>query len=189
MMIIDDAILEMERKGDLDLIDDLKWSELEVEQFAHDTPMFRDRASNKRLVLPYQLSEFLLKYGRVGAEMNNAFFAEFSGGVRAINELVGVGHSSSRMKTNSGSFISLLYGANNDKLMPGRVPNGYIFMGTAEGGHAHLLMDGTNPDNNAVYIWGLAYDPWGEGDNTLGIGKCADTLAEFLYNLQPRENL
>ncbi len=189
MITIDEAVAEMRRKGDIEWDDGEQWSEEDIAVFERDAAVYRERKSPARLKLPKQLKEFLLKHGSVGAETNNAFVINFPSGARAKNEMVSVGHAVENMINDSRSFIPLLYGPNHDQLMPGRVPNGYVFMGTAEGGHAYLLMDGTNPENNAVYIWGLAYDPWGEGDNTLGIGKCADTLAEFLYNLRPYEDL
>ncbi len=144
----------------------------------------------RKLSLPSQLKEFLREVGICGAGYDDAFLVTFDSGGTAINETQVIGaFTPDRIIKNSKTFLPYYCGENHDQFMPGRVPYGYVFMGTAEGGHAHLLMDGTNPENNAVYIWGLAYDPWGEGDNTLGIGKCSDTLAEFLYNLCSREDL
>ncbi len=103
------------------------------------------------LTIPSQLKEFLLEVGMCGAGYDDAFIVRFDNGGVAINETQVIGSvGPDRIIDYSRTFLSYYYGENGDKLMPARVPNGYIFMGTAEGGHAHLLMDGTNPENNAV---------------------------------------
>lgn len=191
MITIRQAMDKMATVENFDWDPEDAWSVDEVAKLEESLLYSRDPGdSTRRMLIPVQLREFLLEVGICSAGYDDAFLVKFDGGGTAINETQVIGSATpDRIIKNSTNFLSYHYGEKRDKLMPGRVPNGYIFMGTAEGGHAHLLMDGTNPDNNAVYIWGLAYDPWGEGDNTLGIGKCGDTLAEFLYNLQPRENL
>lgn len=64
-----------------------------------------------------------------------------------------------------------------------------VFFGSADGCNAYLLMHGDDPDNNAVYLWERATDPWGTGDNAMGLAKVADHLYEFFFNLKPEENL
>jgi len=63
------------------------------------------------------------------------------------------------------------------------------FFGTADGGNSHLLMDGADPSNNAVFVWEGSDDPWGEDENSIGLAKVADTLYEFYINLRPYEEL
>ncbi len=124
MITIDEAIAEMRRKGDMEWDDGEQWSEDSISYFEREAAVYWERNSSERLKLPTQLREFLVKYGGVGAEINNAFLIDFPSGVRAINEMVSVGHDVEHMIKDSRSFISLLYGPNNDQLMPGRVPNG-----------------------------------------------------------------
>ncbi|MFP3384949.1 SMI1/KNR4 family protein [Tritonibacter sp. SIMBA_163] len=72
---------------------------------------------------------------------------------------------------------------------PDRFPHDMVFIGTADAGHTNLLANGTDPTDNAVYLWETASDPWGTGNNTQGLARCADTLFGFLYNLDDWDNL
>ena len=59
-----------------------------------------------------------------------------------------------------------------------------VFFGSADGGHAYLLMDGRDRTNNKVFLWEQASDPFGTGNNARGLNLVAPTLFEFFYNLK-----
>ncbi len=63
------------------------------------------------------------------------------------------------------------------------------FFCSADSGHSYLLADGINSENNAVYIWQHATDPFGTGNNSKGIIKLADSLTDFFLTLTRLENL
>jgi hypothetical protein len=78
---------------------------------------------------------------------------------------------------------------------PGAIimPPGYYAIGGAYNdlGEMRLMIDlrPSSPDCGKIYVWNLAWDALGTGDNTRGLGFVADTLQAFIEGLQPREAL
>jgi hypothetical protein len=179
-MTLEDAIAAMRSRNDLEWESGDEWSDGEIERFERDTG----------LKIPPQLKKLLQEYGIIGAEEHCCFRVTFPSGNTSSTDIQVIGASSSdELKKDSQNFLEHRYGSDTEKILPARVPPGYIFFGTAEGGRSHLLMKGDGSGDEAVYHWGLAYDPWMEGDNRTGIGYVAPSLADFLINLKPMAEL
>lgn len=135
------------------------------------------------LVIPNQLKETLRNIGFFAVEDRDSFLVNYEDGTRSVHETQMVVYHMEHMLWARRAF------ATHDDTGDPRMPLPMHFFGTADGGNNHLLMDGTDPNNNTVYFWRRVDDPWGEGDNTKGLGKVADTLYEFFYNLRPYDEL
>jgi hypothetical protein len=180
MATIDEAVSRMKQFDDMAYQAGDEWSAEDISTFEKETG----------LIMPDQLKSFLLRYGVVGSYDHGAFKITFRSGNVGYTEIQVVGTSDRElMIRRSLGFVEHRYGENNEGLERGRVPPGYIFFGTAEGGRSNLLMKGDGSGDEAVYHWGLAYDPWMEGDNRTGIGYVAPSLADFLINLKPMAEL
>jgi hypothetical protein len=68
-----------------------------------------------------------------------------------------------------------------------RVPEGMVFFGTADNNYAKLLANGRDASDNAVYLWEMAADDWGTGDNRAGLVRVADTLPQFICGTRHRD--
>ncbi|GAA6176448.1 SMI1/KNR4 family protein [Sulfitobacter pacificus] len=71
------------------------------------------------------------------------------------------------------------------------LPRFLAFIGYAEPGPSDVLINVSkgDPDYGKVYVWTPAKDPWMTGDNTRGLGWVADSFADFMNNLAPKEAL
>jgi hypothetical protein len=73
------------------------------------------------------------------------------------------------------------------------MPPGHYVIGKAYSAEGELrLMVNLQPDSplyGGIFVWNLAWDALGTGDNTRGLGFVADTLQAFIEGLQPREAL
>jgi hypothetical protein len=73
------------------------------------------------------------------------------------------------------------------------MPPGYYAIGSAYNdlGEMRLMVNlqADQPDYGKIFIWNLAWDPLGTGDNTRGIGLVAAELQAFYANLQPKDAL
>jgi hypothetical protein len=73
------------------------------------------------------------------------------------------------------------------------MPPGYYVIGKAYSaeGEMRLMVDlrRDSPSYGGIFVWNLAWDALGAGDNTRGLGFVADTLQAFIEGLQPREVL
>lgn len=65
-----------------------------------------------------------------------------------------------------------------------RLPQGALAIGQDPGG-ALLLLLTEGEDAGAIRFWRMAYDPYGEGDNTAGLGLVAASLDEMLASMEP----
>ena len=139
--------------------------------------------------VPTQLEALLRKYVAIGVSQQlydgpqyDAFLAEWPDGSQtkhAVKTLIDLHQT---MLDNHAIFYA------GDE-MPYGFEHKMLFFGDADGGHAMLLMNGTDVDDNAVYLWLRSSHPGLEDMTVDGIAKCADTLYEFMYNLTLEENL
>lgn len=78
---------------------------------------------------------------------------------------------------------------------PGAVimPPGFYAIGSAYGKADEMRLmvnlDGTSADYGKIFVWHLAHDALGTGDNTRGLGFVADNLHSFFANLQTEDKL
>ena len=166
------AIAAIERDGLGELAASTQWQDADVTRFETETG----------LALPRELAAFLKSHGKLFLEFL-VMSASFDGGRTQNTEVERIGGGVDQLITDSQRFLEQRNRVTGDVIEPARSPEGYIHIGEAEGKRSRLLMDGVNPDNNAVYIWGIAFDPWGEGDNTLGLGYVADSLSDWIIHL------
>lgn len=132
------------------------------------------------LKLPDRLASFLKRFGKVFFE-SPLFDVTFPSGATLPLELDSIGFTPERMLHWTTLYQERTEGS--EVVEPARLPPGFIVVGQAEGKRSLLLMDGVNRDNSAVLLWGIAFDAFGEGNNTLGLGRVADDLAEWLRAL------
>jgi hypothetical protein len=73
------------------------------------------------------------------------------------------------------------------------MPPGFYAIGTAYSGDCEMrLMINLRPDSldyGKIFVWNLAWDALGRGDNTRGLGHVADGLQAFIEGLQPKDAL
>jgi SMI1-KNR4 cell-wall len=169
---LDMAISYMRENCDFDSIPETQWADAD----------FRDFEVTTGLKIPSQLAQVLKQIGGGCAEQNNSFLVRYDNGSCSVHETQILISMKETMLGSQELFIT-------NSSWPDRFNLPMIFFGSADGGNSYLLMDGSNPENNAVYFWERATDPWGTGDNTLGLGKVADSLYEFFYRLRPYEEL
>ena len=165
------------------------WEETKKTYFPWTDAEFAILEEKTGCVVPRQLEALLRKYATIHvgnpdpyAPQYDAFLADWPDGSQTK-------HAVKTLIDRHQTMLDSHFIFRHDKALPDRFPHQMIFFGDADGGHSVLLMNGTDVDDNAVYLWMMAGDPWGEGDNTHGIAKCADTLYEFMYNLTLEENL
>ncbi len=78
---------------------------------------------------------------------------------------------------------------------PGEIvmPPGYYAIGTAYSavGEMRLMINlqSNHADYGKIFVWNLAWDALGTGDNTRGLGYVADNLEAFFAGLQPEDAL
>lgn len=73
------------------------------------------------------------------------------------------------------------------------MPSGYYAFGSAHGPENEMrllvnLAEGTG-NYGKIYVWYLAHDPLGEGDNTRGLGFVANSLNGFIAALEEEGKL
>ncbi|MBO0134284.1 SMI1/KNR4 family protein [Agrobacterium burrii] len=169
------AIEKLQSTNDWECFDDKPWSEADIADYERKT----------NLTIPNQLRAILTRYGWNGfaePHLHANFVAAWDNGTKSVHESQVLVSDKEHLETMYRMFCT-------DGDWPIQFTPQMVFFGTADGGHAYLLMDGKNPGNNAVYFWERATDPFGTGNNARGIAKVADTLYEFFYNLKPREEL
>lgn len=118
----------------------------------------------------------------IDKEAPNSFLAKDGTGAISRHQLQILMSSPSSMIVNTKQF-SIEDGPDS------RVPLPMLFFGKADGGHTHLLMNGKDHSDRAVYVWERADDPWGTGTNARGLAKAGDDLASFLMSLRPWDEL
>ena len=72
------------------------------------------------------------------------------------------------------------------------LPRGYYVIGSAYSEDEMRLLvnlDRDGPDYGKIYVWYLAHDPLGTGDNTRGVGQVAGSLKDFIEGLVSEEEL
>lgn len=131
------------------------------------------------MTLPDRLAAYLTEFGTVFYEQP-LFDVTFQSGSTHTTELGRIGHRPDRMLGETQSYLDVTNTQTGAFISAARIPAGFVVVGDAEGKRSCLLMDAVNADNPAVYLWGIAYDPWGQGDNTMGLGLVADDLAVWL---------
>ena len=52
-----------------------------------------------------------------------------------------------------------------------------------------MNVDRKSPDFGKVYNWARAGDPWGEGDNTEGLGFVTNSFTELMNNLSEEKGI
>ena len=135
------------------------------------------------LTIPAQLEEVLRIHGALLAEWDDNmegtpwFLAEFEDGTITKNEALSLVASRENMESSHRMFRL-------DTVWPDRFPLDMVFFGTANNNYLYLLMNGKDATDNAVYCWFMASDPFGTGNNTMGLGRVADSLFEFFCNLR-----
>jgi len=173
---LEQAIDKLRKTEDWGSDPDTRWTSADVRAYRQETG----------LQLNTQLQVVLEKFGLTGfdePEEHAYFLAHHDHGSTSIHEVQFLTYNFQHMVSSYHAFSS------DREIGYSRLPATLNFFGTADGGNNHLLTDGTNPENNAVYFWKRVDEPWGEGDNTKGLAKVADTLYEFFYNLRPYEEL
>ena len=141
-------------------------------------------------VIPTQLEEALRAHGPLIPEWDDNmegtpwFLAEFEDGTVTKNEVLVLLDSREEMVTSHRTFKT-----DYVNVWPDRFTPDMVFFGTANNNYMHLLMNGKDPTDNAVYCWFMASDPFGTGNNALGLGKVADTLFDFYCNLRREDEI
>jgi hypothetical protein len=172
---LDAAIRKLQETDDWECFDDKPWSDSDIADYEKKT----------NLTIPNQLREVLKQYGWNGfaePHLHANFVAVWDDGTRSVHESQVLVSDKEQLETMHRMFVT-------NSTWPNQFTLPMVFFGTADGGHAYLLMDGTNPNNDAVYFWERATDPFGTGNNQRGVAKVADSLYEFFYNLKPRDEL
>lgn len=172
MVVLKDAVQFLEENSDFQRVPDTTWTDRDFSRFTELTG----------LIVPKQLEEVLRQYGHCGTEYNDSFLVEYDDGSRSVHDVQVLVSNFDTIVSWHDTFI-----ANSSWEKQFTLP--MIFFGSADSGHAYLLMGGKNPENGAVYFWERATDPFGTGNNAKGIVKLADSLPEFLINLSAPENL
>jgi hypothetical protein len=97
--------------------------------------------------------------------------------------------SPQRIQTQNALISQSIYADAGSVIMP----PGYYAIGSAYNdlGEMRLMLNlvPDSPDYGKLFIWNLAWDALGTGDNTRGIGRVADTLEAFFAGLQVRSAL
>lgn len=172
---LDEAIAKMRATGDWSFEEDSLWTDQDI----------ADYESQTGLQIPDQLAEVLKLYGWNGFEQPDLyanFVATFEDGSRSTHEVQVLVSGKKRFYDRHNMFITT-------PAWPNQFTLPMVFFGTADGGHAYLLMDGRDRSNNKVYLWEQASDPFGTGNNARGIGVVAPTLYEFFYNLKKSDEI
>jgi hypothetical protein len=97
--------------------------------------------------------------------------------------------SPQRIQTQNAIIAESIYADAGAVIMP---PGFYAIGGAYNDlGEMRLMINlvADSPDYGKIFVWNLAWDALGTGDNTRGIGRVADTLQSFIEGLQPRDAL
>lgn len=138
--------------------------------------------------LPQDYAEFMkTSNGVKGFDCDACFIAHFPDGI-SIFEFDYIANWLSMKRTNSTHL------ATSSIVTKVNYPDGFAYIGRAmsdEVGEGLILtgIDQNSPDYGKIYMLMSAADPYGEGDNTRGIGYVADSFTEFMNNFRPREEL
>jgi hypothetical protein len=97
--------------------------------------------------------------------------------------------SPQRIQTQNRIIAESIYADAGSVIMP----PGYYAVGSAYNdlGEMRLMVNlvPDSPDFGKLFVWNLAWDALGTGDNTRGVGRVADTIDAFFAALQPRDAL
>lgn len=92
------------------------------------------------------------------------------------------------MRMQNGIVSESAYARNGAMILP----KGHYIIGRCyDEDECRLLIDlrAGQPGYGSLYVWRLAYDPLGEGDNTRPLGRAASSLEQFLGSLTAEENV
>ncbi len=172
---LEEAIEKMQATGDWSFDEDSLWSDQDIADYETETG----------LQIPDQLAEILKRYGWNGFEQPERhanFVATFEDSTRSTHEVQVLVSAKKRFYDRYNMFIA-------KPNWPDQFTLPMVFFGSADGGHAYLLMDGRDRTNNKVFLWEQASDPFGTGNNARGLGLVAPTLFEFFYNLKKADEV
>ncbi len=172
MSQIDDAIEVLKENCGFQVVSGTTWNDGDFSRFTELTS----------LVIPNQLADVLRRYGQSGTEYNDYFLVEDRDGGRSVHDVQVLISTFDIIAERHETFISRSIWEDQFTLP-------MVFFGSADSGHSYLLADGINPENNAVYFWQRATDPFGTGNNSKGITRLADSLPDFFLALTGLENL
>ena len=165
------AILEMSKRNDLEIEDDRSecWE-------PSDFPSAENKLGMK---IPSEYKEFCLKYGAVGAEHYNCFLVKSEDFGSRISEMQAFGrHPNAMVQSN------IIYRNAQHPILK----NEMIFVGSANAGREFILLDCSHELTSKVFVWGGKKDA-NSDDELYSPILVADTIADFLYNLQPLDTL
>jgi len=170
---LEEVIENLKNKSTGKYIHGAPWSDKDFERLLSETGCR----------VPRQLEQTLKTYGALDPWQEQYFLSHWPDGtVKKHQTQISVGDVDSMIDEFQSFRVNPAW--NED-----RFPYDMVFFGTADGGHTVLLASGTDQSDNTVYLWEKAGDPWGVGDNAIGIAKVADTFFEFLCGLTDEENL
>lgn len=172
MSQIDDAIEVLKEKCGFQVVPGTTWNDGDFSRFTELTG----------LAIPTQLADVLRRYGQSGTEYNDYFLLADRDGGRFVHDVQVLISTFDIIVERHETFISRSVWEDEFTLP-------MVFFGSADSGHSYLLADGIDSENNAVYIWQHATDPFGTGNNSKGIIKLADSLTDFFLTLTRLENL
>ena len=169
---LNDAIQFLQNNCDFQVVPHTTWNEESFDRFSELTG----------LTIPNGLADVLRQYGQCGTEYNDSFLVKYGDGSRSVHDVQVLVSNFDNIVSRHETFIS-------GSVWPNQFTLPMVFFGSADAGHSYLLMDGKNPDNDAVYFWERGTDTFGTGNNAKGVIKIADNLPEFMLNLTSAENL
>lgn len=106
------------------------------------------------LILPPDLEWVLRRHGSNGfneGSQDNFVAVDESGGITR--------HETQVLMTDREDMVSTTVQFAIEDGPDSRVPPPLLFFGTADGGHTHLLMNGKDHSDRAVYVWERSDDP------------------------------
>lgn len=168
-MKITEVMKKIDESGGLDVDPDLsdRWSVEDVEAFEREAGLSMGNEGR----------EFLTEFGCASIEENCHFLAKIAGESQQVHEVQVLGGDPDQLMS-------------NERIFRGRgkyaLKSPMFFFGSADGGHRYILLGDKN--DGAVYLWSGLSGP-NEPDELHQPVKVANSLTDFLYNLQPFENL
>lgn len=167
MATLDDALAHLETHCALDVVPGTAWTDTDFETYA--------KASGLRI--PPDLEAFLRRVGTCAAEENYGFVAAYKDGTHLVHETQLITSDYRGVLDRQGAYTAGDADASRFTLP-------MVFFGTADAGQNHLLMNGHDHSDRAVYVWVRNDDPFGKGGNARGLGRVASTLFGFLADLR-----
>ncbi|MCM2505710.1 hypothetical protein NDN16_18780 [Aureimonas altamirensis] len=172
MTTLDDALAHLETHCAFSAVPGTAWTNSDFETYATRSD-FR---------IPPDLEALLRRVGTCAAEENDGFVATYEDGTRLVHETQMLSTDCGKVLDRHSAFIANDSGSS-------RFPLPMVFFGTADAGQNHLLMNGREHSDRAVYLWVRNDDPFGTGGNARGLGRVADTLFDFLAGLHAPDAL